>query len=88
MDDDVEAAPIYRCNGKGGQPIIRPHGNYNLCMKWEPTWMESQQKQQAKSKAVPTSGSLVENPKSRECDEHMWFVARFRIEPVTASLTD
>ena len=58
MDDNVEAAPIYRCDGKRGQPIVRPHKNYDLYMKWEPTCMESQQKQQTQSKAVPASGSL------------------------------
>ena len=63
MDDDVEAAPIYRCNGKAGQPIIRPHENHDLCMKWEPTWTESQQKQQAQLKAVPASRSLDTNSK-------------------------
>ena len=46
LDDNVEAAPIYRCDSKAGQFIIRPHENHDLCMKWEPTWMESQQKQQ------------------------------------------
>ena len=39
VDDDVEAAPIYRSNGKTGQPIVRPHKNHDMCMKWEPTWM-------------------------------------------------
>ena len=63
VDDDVEAAPIYRCDGKTEQPVIRPHENYNLCMKWEPTWMESWQKQQTQSKAVPTAGSLDRNSK-------------------------
>ena len=58
VDDDVEAAPIYRCNGKAKQPITRPHENHDLCMKWEPTWMESQQKQHAQSKSLPTSRSL------------------------------
>ena len=58
MDDDVEAAPIYRGNGKAGQPLLRPHENHDLHNKWEPTWTESQQKQQAQSKAVPKSRSL------------------------------
>ena len=49
---------IYKCDGKAGQPITRPCENYDLCMKWESTQMESWQKQQAQSKAVPTSGSL------------------------------
>ena len=41
VDDDVEAAPIYRCNGKARQPIVRPHKNHDLHIEWEPTWMES-----------------------------------------------
>ena len=52
---NVEAAPIYRCDGKSGQPIERPCENHVLCMEWEPTQMESQQKQQTQSKAVPAS---------------------------------
>ena len=65
MDDDAEAAPIYRGNGKAGQPVVRAHENHDLCMKWEPTQMESQQKQQAPLKAVPKSGLLdttTQNP--------------------------
>ena len=63
--DDVEAAPIYKSDGKAGQPILRPCENHDLHMKWKPTWMESQQKQQAQSKAVPKSASLdrcTQNP--------------------------
>ena len=48
---------------KAGQPIIRPPKNHVLCMEWEPTWTESQQKQQTQSKAFPTSGSLDTNSK-------------------------
>ena len=44
VDDNVEAAPIYRCESKAGQPIIRPHENHDLHVEWEPTWMESWQK--------------------------------------------
>ena len=58
VDDYVEAAPIYRSNGKAGQHILRPHENHYLHMKLEPTQMESQQKQQTQSKAVPESRSL------------------------------
>ena len=84
MDDDLEAAPIYhRSDGKAGQPVIRPHENHDLHMKQEPTQMESQQKQQAPSKAVG-----YKYPKSRECDEHTWFIVRLRIGPVTASLKE
>ena len=63
VDDDVEAAPIYRCNSMAEQPVIRPHENHDLYMKWQPTWMEIQQKQQAQSEAVPTSGSLDKKSK-------------------------
>ena len=63
MDDDVEAAPIYRCDGKATHPLVRPHMNHDLHMEWEPTWIESQQKQQTQSKAVPTSRSLDTNCK-------------------------
>ena len=41
MDDDVEAAPIYRSNGMAAQPFIKPHENHDLHMKWEPTETES-----------------------------------------------
>ena len=40
VDDDVEAAPIYRCNGKAQQPT-RPHENHDLHMEHILTWMES-----------------------------------------------
>ena len=30
----------------------------------------------------------IENPKSMTCNEHIWFVVRLRIGPITASLTD
>ena len=53
VDDNVEATPIYRCDSKAGQPIVGPH------IEWEPTWMESQQKQYMQSKAFPASGSLA-----------------------------
>ena len=36
VDDDVEAAPFYRCNSKAKQPT-RPHNNHDLHMEQEPT---------------------------------------------------
>ena len=33
VDDDVEAAPIYRCDGKAGEPLVRPCENHDLCIK-------------------------------------------------------
>ena len=58
VDDDVEAAPIYRCDGKAQQPT-RPHKNHGLHMEHIPTWMESQCKQQTQSLVVPAQGSLA-----------------------------
>ena len=63
MDDDVEAAPIYRCDGKAEQPLIRPCENHDLHVEWEPTWRETQQKQQTQYKAVAASRSLDTNTK-------------------------
>ena len=57
VDDDVEAASIYRCDGKARKPT-RPHKNHDLHMEWEPAWTESQQKQQMQALGVPVCGSL------------------------------
>ena len=58
VDDDVEAAPIYRCDGKVLSPT-RPHKNHGLAIECLPTWMESWCKQQSKSLVVPVQRSLV-----------------------------
>ena len=39
VDDDVEAAPIYRCDDKAKQPA-RPCENHDLHMELETTWTE------------------------------------------------
>ena len=57
VDDDVEVAPIYRCNGKDPQPM-RPCENHGLATGYLPTWPESQCKQQSKSLGVPAQESL------------------------------
>ena len=57
VDDDVETAPIYRCNGKV-LPPKRPHENHGLAIECLPTWTESWGKQQSKSLVVPVQGSL------------------------------
>ena len=62
VDDDVEAAPIYRCDSKASQPT-RPHENHGLHMEHIPTQMESQCKQQMQSLVVPAQGSLVNTSK-------------------------
>ena len=58
VDDNVQVAPSYKCNNKDRQSIVRPCENHVLHMEWENTWIESQQKQQIQSKAVPASRSL------------------------------
>ena len=55
MDDNVEVAPIYRCDGKESQPT-RPCENHGLAIEHLPTWSESQCKQQSKSLAVLVQG--------------------------------
>ena len=43
VDDNVEVAPIYRCNDKESQPT-RPPENHGLAIEHLPTWPESQRK--------------------------------------------
>ena len=62
MDDNVEVAPIYRCNGKEPQPT-RPHENHGMAIEHLPTSPESECKKQSKSFVVPVQGSLEKSPK-------------------------
>ena len=62
VDDDVEVAPIYRCDGKEPQPT-RPHENHGLAIEHLHTWPESWCKQQSKSLIVPVQGSLEKSSK-------------------------
>ena len=64
-DDNVEVAPIYRCNGKTSQPT-RPCENHGLTIEHLPTWLESPCKQQLKSLVVPAQGSLEKLSKIQE----------------------
>ena len=69
VDDNVEDAPLYRCEGKALKPT-RPCKNHGLAMEHVPTWSESRQKPQPKSFAVPAHGSLVKSSKiqgTQEC---------------------
>ena len=68
VDDNVEVAPIYRCDGKATQPT-RPHENHGLAIEHLPTWMESRGKLQSKSSAVPIQGSLGKLPKIQGMQE-------------------
>ena len=54
-------------------------------MEWEPTWMESQQKQQIPSRAVPASRSL-DTTKIQECNKDIWSVVRLRFGPIARYL--
>ena len=62
MDDDVEVASIYRCEGKV-LPPMRPCENHGLAIEHLPTWTESQCKQLLKSLVVPVQGSLENSSK-------------------------
>ena len=62
VNDNVEVAPIYKCNGMAPQPT-RPHKNHGVAIDHLPTWTESRCKQQSKSFAVPVLGSLDKSPK-------------------------
>ena len=68
VDDNVEEAPIYRCEGKASKPT-RPHENHGLAIEHLPTWSESCQKPQLKSFAVPTQGSLAKSSKIQGMQE-------------------
>ena len=69
VDDNVEVAPIYRCEGKATKPT-RLHENHGLAIEHLPTWSESHHKLQSKSFAVPTQGLLGKSSKiqgTQEC---------------------
>ena len=68
VDDNVEVATIYRCDGKAPQPI-RPCENHGLAIQHLPTQTESHCKQQSKSFAVPVQGSLGKPPKIQGMQE-------------------
>ena len=93
VDDDVEAAPIYRCYGRAQQPT-RPCKNHGLHMEQVATWTESQQKQHAFINAVISSsctriiGNHFQNPGNTEM--YIISVVRLRITPhaVPYGLTD
>ena len=68
VDDNVEVAPIYRCDGKATKPT-RPHKNHGLAIEHLPTWLESRSKLQLKLFAVPIQGSLGKSSKIQEMQE-------------------
>ena len=70
VDDNVEEATIYRCEGKASKPT-RPCKNHGLAIECLPTWSESCQKPQLKSFAVPTQGSLAKSSKIQGMQECM-----------------
>ena len=86
VDDNVEVAPIYRCEGKATKPT-RPHENHGLAIACLPTWLESHHKLQSKSFAVPTQGSLgqiIQNP--GDTGMHITSVARLRLDTTYSTM--
>ena len=80
VDDDVEAAPIYRCDGKAPQPI-RPHENHGLHRVY--TYMEGEL-MQATDAVISSSctgiiGQHIQNPGNTEM--HITSVVRLRFTP-------
>ena len=63
VDDNVEAAPFYRCDSKATWPT-RPCKNHGLAIEHLPTWTESHCKQQSHLQS-PFKDHWVNLPKSR-----------------------
>ena len=88
VDDDVEVALIYRCNGKDFQ-LRRHHKNHDLAVEHLPTWIESQCKQQLKSLVQGTSpctrniGKAIQNPGDTEM--YVTSAVRLRLTPHTTT---
>ena len=81
VDDDVEAAPIYRCNGRAKHPT-RPCKNHDLHIGQVPTWTESWQQQQMQSLVVPACRSLESTSKNPgNAEMYIISVVRLRIRP-------
>ena len=68
VDDNVEVAPIYKCDGKAPQ-TTRPCKNHGLAIECLPTQMESHGKCQSKSFAVPVQGSMGKSLKIQGMQE-------------------
>ena len=68
VDDNVEVASVYRCDGKVTKPT-RPHENHGLAIEHLPTRTESHGKLQSKSFAVPIQGSLGKSSKIQGMQE-------------------
>ena len=85
MDDNVEAAPIYRCDDRAKQPT-RPHEIHGLCMEWEPTWTESTEATDTviRSSCMPIIGYHIQNPGNMIM--YILSVVRLRIGPAVAPL--
>ena len=62
VDNDVEAAPIYRSGGMVEKPVRR-HENHDLNIEGETTRLENHCKQPVLSKAVPSAESLATTAK-------------------------
>ena len=85
VDDDVEASPIYRSDSMAGQPVIKDLVRIKTCV-WNGNLHRRRWSNKYHQKQFLNSDHWIQNPKSREYNEHTWFVVRLRIGPVTASL--
>ena len=84
MGNDVEAVPIYRCDGKV-LPPKRAYENHGLAIEHLLTWTEN--RCQATLKVISSScariiGKFVQNPGNTEM--HVTSSARLRITPNAA----
>ena len=69
VDDDVEATPIDRYNGKAGQPIVRPCENHVLHMEEELTQRVDRSNRYSLKHFLHPDHWIP--PKSRECDRNI-----------------
>ena len=77
VDDNVEVAPIYRCDGMESQPT-RPHENHGLAMEHLPTQLDSQCKTTVEvigSACSRIIGKIIQNPG----DTEMYIISAARL---------
>ena len=85
VDDNVEAAPIYRCDGKAEQPIVRPCKIMSCIWKGNLHGWRVNRSNRCSQKQFLHLDHWIP-PKSRECDKHIWSVVILRFGPVATSL--
>ena len=87
VDDNVEEAPIYRCEGKAPKPT-RPCENHGLAIEHLPTWLEMSSEATVEVICSPCPriiGKIFQNP--GDTGMHVTSVSRLRLD-TTYSSTD